>query len=992
LLPTVYERLATGGGAFLAELRTVFPMFIRFGGIDFDADPEAAEKLDTFVRRVQHTLDAHGGNLLQLTLGDKGAYLYAVFGSPQAHGDEATRSVSAALELQGLAHHTAAEDIQIGISTGRVLSGTCGHPLRRTFACLGDPVNLAARLMGKAEPGKVLVTGAVVEGTADQFLWEDPIDLALKGKSAIVAAHALRGPSSRPVRRHQRYPLPMVGRERELALILERLGAALSGSRQVVGIKAEAGLGKSRLVAEIVRSLRAQGYRVVFGESQAFGTNTSYLAWREPWRALFELDGASEREQIRRIEATLGAIDTQRVRRAPLLSSVVGIEIPDNEVTRPFDPKLRKASLESLLADVLRFDVARRPLVLVLEDCHWIDEASLDLLGVLVRESKDLPLLIITAYRTEIAAGVRDRLLALDSFEEMVLEELTPADTEHVIAAKLAQQFGDDVSVAPEVIAEVAARGQGNPFYIEELVNFLRRRDVDLSDPAALTGLDMPESLQALVLRRVDALEDRPRRTLKVASVIGREFDVPSLPAAYPELGSPPEVTGHLGTLVDADLVTRSREHDESWLFRHTVTRDVAYESIPFQLRSRLHEAFADHVERRQPDAVDFHLDLLAHHYWHSTNLDKKIEYQRRAADAAKASYANTAAIQYYERLAEVVDDAERSAALRSLAEVLELVGHWGRAESVVREALGLAESAGDRGSVAWCHTALAEITRKQGRYEEATGLLDRAAGGFEELGDLAGQGRVLHLSGTLAAQRGDLDAARERYEASLEIREETEDRAGSASLLSNLGVVAEYSGDLAEARRYHERALAERTAVGDRWAIAVSNTNLGMIAVLQERHSDARDLFAEAMRLNEEVGDAWMVAVSHNNLGNAYRGLSDAATARHHYERSATAYRTYGDRWASAFLLEDVALLAAADGRGLLAVELLGCADGLRDEIETPRADALAEDLERRVVDADPAIPSAERKAARRRGRSRDLDAALDAVIGYCRGSGPPV
>ncbi|MDJ0497867.1 MAG: adenylate/guanylate cyclase domain-containing protein, partial [Acidimicrobiia bacterium] len=245
LLPTVYERLASGDGAFFAELRSVFPMFIRFGGIDFDSDPAAADKLDQFVRRAQHVLDDYGGNLLQLTLGDKGAYLYGVFGSPRVHEDEATRSVAAALDLQALADTTAAKDIQIGISTGRVLSGTCGHPLRRTFACLGDPVNLAARLMSKAPVRGVLVTGEVVEGADGKFLWKEQSPMSLKGKADSVTAFVLTGVRTGQVRRHSRYPLPMVGREREVAFVENRMASALSGLRRVVGIMADAGLGKS---------------------------------------------------------------------------------------------------------------------------------------------------------------------------------------------------------------------------------------------------------------------------------------------------------------------------------------------------------------------------------------------------------------------------------------------------------------------------------------------------------------------------------------------------------------------------------------------------------------------------------------------------------------------------------------------------------------------------------------------------------------------------
>jgi tetratricopeptide (TPR) repeat protein len=404
-------------------------------------------------------------------------------------------------------------------------------------------------------------------------------------------------------------------------------------------------------------------------------------------------------------------------------------------------------------------------------------------------------------------------------------------------------------------------------------------------------------------------------------------------------------------------------------------------------LRTQLHEA-AGHYLERQTHAVDFNLDLLAHHYWHSDNFDKKVEYQRRAGEAAQAAYANEAAIEYFERLAEIIDEAERAEILLRLGEVLELVGEWDRAMQVESEALQLAGAAQDIGLVGWCQTSLAEVARKQGRYDDAAELLESAAVSFDQVGEAAGKGRVLHLAGTVAAQRGELETARLHYEESLAIREQLADQAALASLLSNLGVVAEYSGNLGEARGFHERALAQRIEIGDRWAIAVSNTNLGMIAVLQQRYDAARDLFTEAMRLNEEVGDTWMVAVCHNNLGNAYRGLGDTAAARSHYAESAEEYLAYGDRWAAAFLLEDVALLAAQNGRPTLGIELLGAADSMRNEIDTPRADSLENELEAGVFNARPERAATERESARRRGRQWSFEQSLAAVVDYCRGS----
>ena len=155
VLPAVYERLRTGRGEFLAELRSAIPVFVRFGGIDYDEDDDAIAKLDEFVSGAQRIFDRYGGNLLQLTLGDKGAYLYAVFGSPLAHEDDAARAAAAALEVRALEGATAASGIQIGITQGRLRSGTYGHDRRRTFVCLGDAVNLAARLMARAPEGGI---------------------------------------------------------------------------------------------------------------------------------------------------------------------------------------------------------------------------------------------------------------------------------------------------------------------------------------------------------------------------------------------------------------------------------------------------------------------------------------------------------------------------------------------------------------------------------------------------------------------------------------------------------------------------------------------------------------------------------------------------------------------------------------------------------------------------------------------------------------------
>jgi tetratricopeptide (TPR) repeat protein len=535
----------------------------------------------------------------------------------------------------------------------------------------------------------------------------------------------------------------------------------------------------------------------------------------------------------------------------------------------------------------------------------------------------------------------------------------------------------------------ITARAQGNPFYIEELLNFIKSQDVDLQNDAALKELKLPESLHSLVLSRIDMLSEGPRRTLKVASVIGRVFRAPMLPGVYPELGTFDEVKEQLAALGLVDLVSIDAEVDQTYLFKHAVTQEVAYESMPFAFRSMLHERVGGFIESTDSDGIARNLDLLAHHYWHSENLPKKREYLGRAGVAAQAEYSNAAAIEYYERLVPLVEDGVRADVLLKLGKVLELIGNWHRAEEVESKALALAENLGDGPLRASCQTAMAEVARKQGRFDEALALLDRASREFEAGGEKSGVGKVQHLVGTIAAQRGEYEKAVENYEASLVIRERLGDKASMGSLLSNLGIVAEYRGEYERSRALHERALALRTEIGDRWAIGNSTNCLGMVAVLQKHYAEARDWFQKSIQINREVGDTWMIAICHNNLGNATRGLGDYEAARRHYADSLRANREYDDRWALAFLLEDIGLLAALSGEARAALELIGAADALREAIGAPRAPSLQEEIAKPLATAATALSDDERLGCTTRGRSLDLAAALEHALALCERTG---
>ena len=309
LIPAIYERLRDGQGEFLAELRPVVTLFLRFTGIDYDAEAGACAKLDAFIRQVQKILASHDGTLLQVMFGDKGSYLYAAFGAPVAHEDDAYRAAMAALKLNQLARTAEhMKSIQIGIAQGIARTGAYGGKMRRTYGVLGDTVNLSARLMQAAAPAQILASLEVYQALANEFIWETLPAIRVKGKDEAVAVYGLLATKSQQPQRENvtQNELPMVGRERELAQITERLDLAAQGRGQIVGVTAEPGMGKSRLIAEVMRWADGQGWLRYEGECSSSGTNASYQVWHSIWRQFYELDPSLPTSaQFKRLQAQL---------------------------------------------------------------------------------------------------------------------------------------------------------------------------------------------------------------------------------------------------------------------------------------------------------------------------------------------------------------------------------------------------------------------------------------------------------------------------------------------------------------------------------------------------------------------------------------------------------------------------------------------------------------------------------------------------------------
>ena len=918
----VYERLRHGQGDFLTELRPAVSLFLRFPGFDYDADPAAGAQLDAYVRWVQGIVTRYDGTVLSLTIGDKGNYLSAVWGALAAHEDDAHRATAAAQELRhGPAGQAGGDQVQIGLSQGVMRTGAYGSRRRRTYGVMGDEVNLTARLMEAARPGQVLASARVTTAPPRIFPWIPLPALAVKGKHLPVAVYEL--PVAGAATRHLLEPRPrstLSGRTAELAYLLGACAAVQTGQGQTVGLTGEPGIGKSRLVREVVHYCEQQGWAVYGGSAQSYGVNIPYLAWRPIWQAFFQIgpatDPATRQARVARIVADL---DPTLQERVPLLGPVLDLPFAETALTAGLDEKLRKESREALLVALLRARFAPHPApppagLLVLEDAHWLDPLSRDLLDALGRALTERPVLILLAYRPAESSGTPAiGPTSGPRFSELALGPLAATEIADLLAERLQGLLPGGRPPPAEVVATLTSRVQGNPFYLEELVTYLAEQGIQPQEAAGLATIEWPATLHSLVLSRLDRLAEHQQITLKVASIMGRRFLATWLAGYYPALGALETVQGDLEATTRAELtVPTPPDTSPGYVFRHIVTQEVAYASLAEVTRQTLHAAVGQWWEA----AGERDLDLLAFHYSRSHNVAKAREYLRRAAEAAAAAYNNVSAITYYQQLLPLLAAAEQAAVWLALGRVQQLVGNWTAAEDCYQQALAGTEAIPVSAIHPRTHMALGDVLRLKGQHAAAAHHLAQAHALFSRQADRAGlveatyytallhhdqgqfrealavlhtappptaareQARAAKLRADVYAAQGEYAAARHHYEEALQLAEAIGDQLAAGRTIGNLGMIDLEQTDFARAQAHFDQWAARATAIGDRLGLCRAVALSGRVHMQQDRLAEAAGCYQQWWQIAAESGNRRDMSYAVGNLGTVYAQWGDFATA----------------------------------------------------------------------------------------------------------------
>ncbi len=926
LLGPVYAQLLVGQEAFLAELRPAAALFLGFGGLDYDGDEGAPLKLDAFVRWVQRVLAPYEGSILQLSMGDKGGYLYAAFGAPVAHADAAERAVAAALDLStppaGLG---AIAQTRIGISQGRMRAGAYGGPTRRTYGVLGDEVNTAARLMTRARPGQVLITQPVADAVARSFRLGLLERLPLKGKTATVTVSAVLG--RRPPAPLASYAAvePLVGRAAELARFEALLDGVEAGRGAVLRLEGAAGIGKSRLLAAWAAQAAARGLRVAVGVCQGPGRQGPYAVWGQIFRALLGLEEAGA-DVAGQVEALVLALDPAWGERLPLLADLLGLPFPDTGTTAAYDPRTRQQALSALAVDLLSAWARAQPLLLVIEDAHWMDEASRRLCAAVARALVELPAALALVARPPAAEEGPAAGSTLDEGPHVQRLELAELAADEVSALARARLGGPVDELAVALVQSLAA---GNPFFSEELLEALREAGALTRGPGGRWGLAaatldalreagaltreadgswalapgvrlaaaqlrIPDTVQGAVLARVDRLPEAPRLTLKVASVLGQSFDFDVLGQAHPARPAAEPLTLEVALLERRAFARADQPPAGRYSFLHSLTQEVVYDTLLEDQQRSLHGAAGEAVEALRPEAVE----ELAHHYSRAGERMKAMHYLDLAARRARSGDANETALAHY---GAALAFEERAAWRQGQAEALHVLGRRD-GERAALEALGRLPDA-DPFALAYLWGQHYEAT---GAYHEARSAIAEALAQARGRGAAVDEARCLAQLGLIARRQGDYETAAAEFGAALRLFPDELPRDGAearalAQALNGLGVVLRQQGDFERAMACYERAMAASILAGDRRGEAEALNGLGATAYYRRDFVEALAYHRAALSIRRAIGDRSGECASLLNLALAVGDSGDYAEAERTYLAALELAQAVGNRWEEA-------------------------------------------------------------------------------------------
>ncbi|MEE9611959.1 MAG: adenylate/guanylate cyclase domain-containing protein, partial [Desulfatiglandales bacterium] len=703
------NKILTTRSSIEGERKLVTVLFAdvaNYTSISEKLDPEEIHQImDGCFKILMDVIHKYEGNINQFT----GDGIMSLFGAPISHEDHAQRACHAALEIQRVLKDYSNElrgkfgldfKMRIGLNSGPVIVGSIGDDLRMDYTAVGDTTNLASRMESMAGPGTICVSRDTFRIASDFFEFESLGKVELKGKEKSQEAYKLLKAGEVETRIGASVAKGLtrfVGRKNSMAALNETLEKVQSGSGQVVGIVGEAGVGKSRLLLEFRNQLPGDEFTYLEGRCLHYGGSMAYLPIMDILRSYFGIkEGDREYLIKKKIAEKIIQPDDKLKGILPPLHELLSLKVEDEEYLK-LEPKQKRDRTFESVRDLFILESQNKYLVVAIEDLHWIDKTSEEFLTYLIRWLANTKILLTLLYRPEYTHQWGSK----SYYNRIGLDQLIPQSSVELVQAIL-----EGGKVVPELGELIFSRAGGNPLFVEEFTHSLlengsiQRKDYQYVLSRKAENIQVPDTIQGIIAARMDRLEDNLKRTMQVASVIGRDFAFRILQTIT---GMQEETKSYLLNLQGLEFIYEKRLFPElEYVFKHALTQEVAYNSLLGQRRKEIHEKIGTAIEELYPERLEEFYEMLAYHATAAGQKERALGYLIRASERAHraAAYREEAAL-----LTRALIIAEENGRIDLLVDLrtrcgraYAAIGLWGKAKPELEEALrGLPSHAVER-------------------------------------------------------------------------------------------------------------------------------------------------------------------------------------------------------------------------------------------------------------------------------------------------------
>jgi len=868
----VTSRILEGKGSLPSERSEATIVFIDIRGFTKLADqldPEKAiEIINNIFEPIVGLIDKYGGSINKF-LGDG---LMAIFGAPFSHEDDPERAARASLEIMKSIEENGKIKIgnkvknlkaRIGINTGLCISGEIGSNSRKEFTVIGDTVNLASRLQANATPGKILIGEKTFHRIKDNFITSPPRKLKIKGKKDLVSVYILKGEEKKIsfFEQKKNSHSPFMGREKELKNLKEALKKSYQSKGQVIEISGELGIGKSRLILELTKESLTKEFNIFSSNCSSWEESKPYAPLREIFIKIFGIKFDDDFKEIdKKIENKIKEIDSSLLFASSYFSRLLSSK------TKSLEEMMEQSKEESnlfirVVKKLLFSFSSKKPLLIIIEDVQWIDDASGEFLIQCSKELKEYPILLLYSLRESlkkrdsIAGSKRIRLLPLKNTESDKL-------------IRLLIKENDIYQLMSEKIISTA---NGNPLFIEEIVRGIEERRLSADKdrlgnyPEIFANFQIPDTVQSIARARIDLLPVGLKEILYQASVLGRDIEIKLLQKITNlEVKILLEMMKELQKHEFIEEVEAAPQLQRYFAFTHSLIQEIAYNSLLFKTRRSLHNKIGTVMEEMYLSKIDAKVEELAYHFKNSDDQEKAVFYLNKAGDKAQSLYAFKNAINYYRDSIKILELTELEK--EQLTQLSEIYNKLAFSQSII------------------------------GERKEAEINLTKALEYCRKIRDKDSESLILMSMGNLYGDMGQWDKAIEYFQDSLLISEEINNLRRKASILKGIGLACLFKGDTSTGYSYLKESIniCKEIKALDVYAMALNN--IGIYYDMLGRWKKAIEAYKESLSIAKKIKNIIVISNIMNNIGFAYSSLGESKQAIYYLKESVKIADKIGD------------------------------------------------------------------------------------------------